>query len=120
MRTKKMEAVMSLLLTLGTLFSAALVLVGGVLYLLQSGGQIVHFDSLQGHAVHMTIKQVWMVALSFSPLGIIELGLLSLVATQILRVGLLTWFYASIRDWWFTNISLFVLLTLIYSFILRR
>lgn len=118
--TKKMEEIMGWLLTLGTLISAALVLIGGGVYLMQYGHTKIDISALQDHAQPTSIKQIWETALSFSPLGIVELGLLLLVATQILRVGLLAWFYAAIRDYRFTLISVFILLTLIYSFVLRN
>ncbi|MCW5582845.1 MAG: DUF1634 domain-containing protein [Gammaproteobacteria bacterium] len=58
-------------------------------------------------------------ALSLSPLAIIELGFLVLVATQAIRVAMLVWFYFVTQDYWFTSISIFILITLIYGFIWR-
>lgn len=118
--TKKMEELISMVLIIGTLLSAAFVIIGGTLYLLQNGSENVHTELLQNNAYPTSIKQIWIIALSFSPLGMIELGLLLLVATQILRVGLLAWFYAYIRDYRFTCMSLFILLMLLYSFVLRN
>lgn len=118
--TKKMEANMALLLTIGTLISAILVIFGGILYLVQHGHEPVHFELLKDNTYQLSVKKIWHTAEAFSTLTIIELGLLLLVATQLFRVGLLTWFYLKIRDYWFTAISFFILLVLIYSFIWRN
>lgn len=118
--TKNMDRLISLILIIGTLISVLLVMLGGTLYLLQNGNESLRLELLQNTIYPRGMKSVWLTALSFSPLGMIELGLLLLVITQILRVGLLAWFYAYMRDYWFTSISVFILLMLLYSFILRN
>jgi uncharacterized membrane protein len=117
--TQKMENMMGVLLLVGTLFSASLVCIGGVLFLIHHGGESIHSEWLQLAASQISHHQTWSLAFSFSPLGIIELGLLMLVITQILRVFLLCGFYATIRDFWFTLISTFILFVLIYSLFWR-
>ena len=118
--TKKMEVVIGLLLTIGTLVSAAIVMLGGILYLLQYGGESVHIELLQSNAAYTNLTSIWQAACAFSPLGIIEIGVLALVATQSLRVALLVGFYAIIRDYGFVLISLFILIMLVSSFIWQR
>lgn len=118
--TKKMENMMSILLTLGTLISAALVIFGGTLYLIKYGSDPVHFEWMTNNNYQLNLKRILFMSTSVYSLTIVEVGLLLLVGTQILRVGLLVWFYAKMRDYWFTAISLFILLTLIYSFFLRN
>jgi uncharacterized membrane protein len=113
--TKEMQNTISLILLSGTLLSAALVIIGGIMYLSEHGSQIMPFELLQTDMVPTSMKQVWQFALSFSSLAIIELGLLLLVATQMVRVALLCWFYAMQKDLAFLFISLFVLVILIYS-----
>lgn len=118
--TKQMEDVMSLLLMIGMLLSAGLVLLGGSLYLIQHGTETLHTELLQVNNYHITVELIWKNALALTPLGIIELGLLVLIGTQVLRVALLVGFYAFTRDVWFTVISLFILITLLYSLIWRH
>lgn len=117
--TKKMENIIGLLLTIGMLFSAILVLIGGVLYLLQHGSDPMQTEVISSNAYQISIKHLWHRPQTFSAITIIELGLLALVATQILRVGLLAWFYTAIKDSKFALISFFILLMLIYSFVWR-
>lgn len=118
-QVKKIEEIISLVLTIGVLISIALVLLGGCMYLWQVGSRPINLELLQtaDHATNMQI--IWHSALSFSPVGLIELGLLTLVGTQIMRVFLLVWYYSAIHDFLFAFISLFILLTLIYSLIWR-
>jgi uncharacterized membrane protein len=101
---KRIETAITLVLNFGTLLAVLLVSIGGTWYLLQHG------RTLLSATATMTATAI---NLSFSPLGMIELGLMTLVATQILRIALLTAFYAWIRDYWFTVFSAFILLTLI-------
>jgi len=120
LQIKKIEEMISMILTIGILISTSLVLIGGFMYLLQFGNHDMNTELSQTVSYATNMKFIWQSALSVSPLGLIELGLLALVATQILRVGLLVWFYSAIHDYVFTLISLFILFTLIYSLIWRN
>ncbi len=116
----KIQAIMGMLLLAGIYSSAIFVCLGGILFLMQHGS-----ENIQAEWLHLTVIPtsrfaIWQLALSFTPLGIIELGLLLLVFTQIVRVALLVGFYAAIRDYWFTLISAFVLFVLVYSMFWRK
>lgn len=113
---RKIEEVIGLVLLLGTLLSALFVLIGGMLFLFQHGNENLHTAILTAALKPNNIFQIWKYAFSFSALGIIELGLLLLVMTQVVRVALITGFYIWIRDYWFILISGFILLVLIISF----
>ncbi len=117
MISHSIERKIGALLLIGTIISSLIVLTGGVLYLAQYGTDNVEFEMLNHAATATTIKEVWRVALSFTPLGIIQLGLLTLVATQLLRVAMLLIYYVAIRDYWFMVFCGFVLMVLIYSFV---
>ena len=112
--TQKMQNMMGALLLFGTLLSASLVCIGGFLFLIHHGSEPISNNLLQTTITPTSHEQTWDLAFSFSSLGLIELGLFMLVITQILRVLLLVGFYAAIRDVWFSFISLFILVVLIY------
>lgn len=114
-----MEKLIGIILLVGIGLAIVFVFIGGALYLWQFGGQSLQTELLQADAYQAHPTSIWQLALSFTPLGIIELGLIILVATQIMRVALLTFFYIRVRDVWFTLISLFILTTLLYSFFWR-
>lgn len=119
MKIKKMEAAMGILLNVGTFFSALLVLCGGTAFLWHNPHLLLRTELLQNN-YQISIKHIWQNSAILSPLGIIEIGLLALVATQILRVGLLVWYYFTTRDYRFTVICAFVLIILLYSFVFRN
>jgi uncharacterized membrane protein len=57
-------------------------------------------------------------ALTGKPYAIIELGLLTLIGTPVLRVALSVLFFGAERDWLYVAITLVVLTVLIASFVL--
>jgi len=114
--SKKIEGLISLVLFVGMMLSICLVIFGSSIYLFQHGSESIHFELMPPEIYSTNLYQIWEAALAFSPSGIIELGLVTLVATQILRVVLLVWYYGSMRDYWFFFISLFVVTVLVYSF----
>ena len=120
MTKNKMQDYMSIILLIGIFASIILVLLGGSLYLIQYGNESYLTSLPLTDAYHPTINQVWHIALSFTPLGLITLGLLMLVLTQMVRVALLIWFYAMLEDYWFTIISTFILFVLMYSLLWRH
>jgi uncharacterized membrane protein len=116
---KKMEETMSIILLLGVMISSVLVIIGGAIYLYQYGSENMHIELMLSNQYQTNAEMIWKSARTLSAVGIIELGLLALVITQIVRVALLVWFYGKIRDYWFILISTFILLVLIYSLIWR-
>lgn len=113
MRSNTIEKKLGALLLFGTLLAALIVLIGGILYLLHTGTQPMQFDLLQN--APKATGTIWRNAFSFTPLGIVQLGLLVLVATQLFRVASLFVYYSIIRDYWFMLFCGLVLLALIYS-----
>lgn len=103
------------ILLYGTILSTLIVMVGGAQFLLQNGGQSLQSELLQTKTAQVSITEVWRFAISFTPLGTVQLGLLLLIATQILRVFLLCLYYVATKDYAFTLISFFILAVLIYS-----
>jgi len=112
---KRIQFIISYILLIGTIFSAGLVLVGGFMYLYQNGAANMHIEVLHADAFAANIIDILYIGFSFTPIGIIILGLLSLIVTQILRVAMLCGFYTFTRDYWFIFISLFILAVMIYS-----
>lgn|SRR3990167_8213717 len=111
----RLQSTISWLLLIGMLVSACLVFFGSTLFLFKHGQVTIQSGLLQFEPQQSSILSVWQFAFSLTPQGIIQLGLLSLVATQLLRVALLCYFYIITRDLWFTLINAGILLLLIYS-----
>lgn len=115
--SNKMQANLAIILLLGTLIATVLVLIGGSIFLWHHGQEVLQLKLLGTSHFNINIRHL---DFSYSPLFLIVLGLLALVATQILRVLLLVFYYGSIRDYKFMVISLFVLFVLLYSFIAQK
>ena len=108
---------LGLILQASIIISIILVLIGGCGFLWQHGADnLQYYLSLPSH-LDINILTNWNSQELLSPFGLIELGLLVLVIAQVLRVALLTGYYAWIRDYWFTAFSLFILSVILYSLI---
>jgi uncharacterized membrane protein len=118
MSQKRFESVIGMLLRAGVVLAAAFVLAGGVLYLQKYGGVKPDYHIFRGEASDLrSIREIFMGALAGRPRGLIQLGLLILIATPIARVAFSVVAYIAERDWLYTAITLIVLAILIYSLI---
>ncbi len=104
------------LLRVGVLLAAAVVFAGGVLYLLQHGRETPKYSKFQEEASPLYSPSgivEW--ALAGRDLGVIQLGLLLLIATPVTRVIFSALGFARERDWMYVGFTLFVLAVLLYS-----
>jgi uncharacterized membrane protein len=117
---ERIQLAIGRLLLIGVLVSFIIILIGGILYLLNHGTDIIHYQAFHGEPqLYKSIPDILLDAFTLSPLALIQLGLLILVIVQILRVALTTWLFIQIRDNYFVYISLFILFILVYSLIWR-
>ena len=115
-RLERMERLIGSMLIIGVTISGAIVALGGALYLLHHGGEPVHYGVFTGEPTGLsTIVGVVTNALHLSGRAIIQLGLLVLVAIQLVRVVFTAWLFKVAHDRAFVYISLFVLAVLGYS-----
>ncbi|MHB1948607.1 MAG: DUF1634 domain-containing protein [Gammaproteobacteria bacterium] len=117
---KQTEMLIGRMLRVGLWLSVLIVLIGGALYLMQNGHELIHYSTFQEEPRHVhTMRGILHSALTFSAVGIIQFGLLVLVLTQVLRVAMTVWLFVQERDAVFTWISLIILVILIYSIFWR-
>jgi uncharacterized membrane protein len=108
---------LGIILQVSMLISIAFVLFGGLCFLWEHGHKdLQQFLSTPTH-YNINILTIWRDQSFFSPIALIEVGLLVLVIAQILRVALMTGYYILIRDLWFTLFSFFILSVILYSLI---
>jgi uncharacterized membrane protein len=111
-----MENALATVLRSGVLISAGTVLVGGVLNLLRHGREAVTWEKFHGEPVALrTLSGIADATLAAQGRGIIQLGLLLLVAVPVLRVVVSFLVFLRKRDAAFTGFTLCVLLVLAYS-----
>jgi uncharacterized membrane protein len=115
---KKIENILGNLLRTGMGVSAFIVFCGAVIYLAKHGhapadyrvfrGELSEFRSVPG-TVHDAVE--------LSGRGIIQLGLLFLIATPVARVVFSIWGFAAERDRMYVVFTLIVLAILIFSLV---
>lgn len=116
----QIELVIGQVLRWGLILSVVIVSIGGALYLHENGHQFIHYNVFEnGSLAIFSFRGILREAMSLSAQGIIELGLLVLVLTQVLRVILTAWLFALERDALFVCISLGILGVLLYSLFWR-
>ncbi len=112
------ETLMGNLLRAGVTLAAAIVLLGGLLYLIEHGGEQPDYRVFNSQPANLrSVTGILGEAFSLSGLGLIQLGLLALVATPVARVLFSIVAFARERDWTYVGITLIVLAVLAYSLI---
>ena len=116
---KRFEALIGQLLRIGVSLSAAVVLAGEVRYLVEYRGATAErlrvFTGEPDTLRH--ISGIIHFAMQFHSRGLIQLGLLILIATPVARVAFSVLGFAGERDWLYVNVTLAVLAILLYGLI---
>jgi len=116
MDDRRLETIIGQLLRVGVLLAAATVLLGGVLYLAARHGDRVHYQTfVAGGPDTRTLAGIVRSAVRLESPGIIQFGLLLLIATPVARVALAIAGFALERDRLYTVVSAIVLLILLAS-----
>jgi uncharacterized membrane protein len=113
---QRLDVFVGNLLRTGVLTAAVVVLVGGIIYLARHGLSLPHFDVFEGEPSDLrSVSGILGGVFSGSGRGIIQFGLLLLIATPVLRVVLLLVGFARQRDPVYVFVSLVVLTSLLFS-----
>ena len=116
MTEERVEQIMATLLRTGVLLAAGVVLTGGAVYLWRHGQELPHYTTF--HGIPDELKHpagIWSGVTAGRGRGLIQLGLLLLIATPVARVGFSVFAFERERDWTYVAITLFVLSVLLYS-----
>ncbi len=115
---KKIEDIVGNLLRAGVLLAAFVVLLGAAVYLVRHGRSVADYRIFRGEPLELrTIRGIFKEAFSLQGKGIIQLGLLLLIATPVARVAFSVWGFAEERDGMYVTITLIVLAVLLYSLV---
>jgi uncharacterized membrane protein len=113
---KRFEVMMGRLLRFGVIFAAAWVLAGGIHYLTQSGVKRPDYKVFHGEPGGLRYpREIIHEAMELDARGLIQLGLLLLIATPVARVAFSVIGFALEKDWMYVGITLIVLALLVYS-----
>ncbi len=113
---KRMDEIMGRLLRTGVILAAAFVLAGGVVFLARHPEPVTNYHVFQGEPEELrTVPGIFHEALAFRGRGLIQLGLLILIATPIARVAFSVVAFLYQRDRTYVVVTVIVLGLLVYS-----
>ncbi len=113
---EQMEKIIGNLLRIGVIIAAAMVFIGGVLYLIHYGTISPDYRVFRGEPSDLRrLSGIVTDTFSLRSRGIIQLGLLLLIATPVARVVFSVFGFALQRDYTYVIVTLIVLGVLIYS-----
>jgi uncharacterized membrane protein len=115
---KRMEILIGNLLRAGVFFSAFVVMFGAAIYLVRHGRSPADYSVFRGEPSNLRhVGAIFREAFAFRGQGIIQLGLLFLIATPVARVAFSIFGFAEERDRMYVIVASIVLLILAYSLI---
>ncbi len=113
---RRMDEIIGRLLQAGVILAAVFVLGGGVVYLVRHQTQVTNYQVFQGEPEELrTVSGIFHEAMALRGRGLIQLGLLILIATPIARVAFSVVAFLCQRDWKYVVVTLIVLGLLLYS-----
>lgn len=116
----RMEEQMGLLLRTGVIAACILMFAGAVLYLLRHGGERESYAAFRGQPTALeSVSGILSAARAGEARGIIQLSVLLLIATPVMRVAFAVWAFARQKQWIFSLVSLTVLGLLAFGLLVR-
>lgn len=113
---QRIEDIVGNLLRVGVMLAATVVLLGAAIFLARHWNEPVNYRVFRGEPEELrTIGGIVGQAADLSDRGIIQLGLLLLIATPVARVAFSIWGFAAERDRLYVIFTLVVLAVLLYS-----
>jgi uncharacterized membrane protein len=115
---QQVEQIVGNLLRTGVAAAAAVVLAGGIFYLIRLGGTLPDYAVFRGEPADLrSVSGIVKDALSLHTRGVIQFGLLLLIATPVARVVFSVLAFALQRDRTYVMVTLIVFAVLMYSLI---
>jgi len=112
----RLQAVVGTLLRVGVLLAAAVVLVGGLVYLARHGAAVPSYQVFRSQPENLrSLAGIVRTAVALDDRGIVQLGLVLLVATPIARVAIAGVVFGIERDRSYVLVALLVLALLLWS-----
>ena len=113
---QRMDEIMAVLLRSGVSLAAGLVFIGGIVYLSRHDLPAINYRVFQGEPQELrTVSGILREAATFHGRGLIQLGLLVLIATPVARVLFSVLAFVYEKDWTYVAITMIVLALLCYS-----
>jgi uncharacterized membrane protein len=118
---QRMDEIIGRLLQAGVILAAVFVIAGGTVYLARHPEPVMNYGVFQGEPEELrTVSGIFHEALELRGRGLIQLGLLMLIATPIARVAFSVVAFSYQRDWTYVVVTVLVLGLLVYSLLGRH
>ncbi len=115
---RRVEATIGSLLRVGVVLAALVVLSGGIVYLVHQGHSPASYRAFRGEPANLRhIGGILRDTSALHDRGIIQFGLLLLIATPVARVAFAIFGFAAEKDWMFVVFTTIVLVILLYSLV---
>lgn len=115
---ERIEALVASLLRAGVTVAAVIVLAGGAFYLVRYGSAAPHYGVFRGEPEDLrSVSGIVSRAMTGHARGIIQLGLLCLMATPVARVVVASLGYARAREYRYAFLGVIVLGVLLWSWV---
>lgn len=115
---QRVEEIIGNLLRTGVMLSAAIVLIGASIFLMRHGMAPADYRVFKGEPTDLrTVHGIVEKSLHLSGRGIIQLGLLLLIATPVARVAFAIYGFAAEGDRLYVGFTIVVLAVLLYSLV---
>jgi uncharacterized membrane protein len=111
---RRIDTIVARILVVGVITAASIVLLGGVVFLSRHGGETFDYGTFRGEPASLrAVPGILGGAFTLSGRSLIQLGILLLVATPVVRVLFSVFAFAARKDRTYIVITLFVLTNLL-------
>jgi uncharacterized membrane protein len=115
---RSIEAILGNLLRIGVIIAGSIVIIGAVLFLVRHGFETPSYHIFKPDSFNLSdIRDLFRGITTFSSVSIMELGILLLIATPVLRVFFSVFAFAYEKDYMYVIFTFIVLTVLIFSFL---
>lgn len=115
---EQFDLLLAHVLRTGVMTAAALVIVGAIVYFVRGAHTVPQFSHFSGEPDDLrSVTGVLADARRLGGRGLMQLGVIALIATPIVRVALSAVVFVRIRDWLYTIVTLIVLALLLYGIV---
>jgi uncharacterized membrane protein len=113
---ERMDRIISVLLRTGVLLACAIVMIGGIVYVLRHGGPLPDYHAFRREPENLrSFRGILKGLASLSGRNYIQFGLVVLVATPMTRVAFSVFAFFKERDWTYVVLTLIVFGVLVGS-----
>lgn len=112
------EIMLGNMLKIGVIISSSITIFGGILFLLNHGTEIPNYHIFNESSFNFSsLKNLYVDVIALNSEVIMELGILLLIATPIIRILFSVFAYAFEKDYMYVCFAIFVFLVTIYGFL---